>query len=223
MTPAACCLCGQIRGSGELNLLKPLLATPWSQRPILRENRGAAVMPSVGALVPGHVLVCPKTHVRSLATAPSWCVDELDALVEQTIRVVAQQTGDPIHAFEHGSARFGSRIACSVEHAHLHVVPARVSVSDRLHELAEWRPIDCSHDSLVRAVGAREYLLYRDPAGARLVSIAPAEGFPSQLMRRVFADALGISRWNWREDPARDSVRSTVDIFLRPPTLIAHG
>jgi ATP adenylyltransferase len=193
---------------------------------VLLENVGAAVIPSVGALVPGHVLVCTKPHVRSFAAAPAGSQEALWDLSLSVIALLECASGNPVHAFEHGSPQAGTRVACSVEHAHLHVLPAAVSVHRELAEIGNWVAIGDAPEAVSAAVGAAEYLLYRDPAGQRFVALAPREGFPSQLMRRVFADAVGTGpHWDWRRYPAHENVVATIDMFepQRLPLAVAHG
>lgn len=218
-----CCLCAQVQGGVGANLLQQLLGTRWSTRPVLLENDVAVVMPSIGALAPGHVLVSPKLHARSLATTPRWCWDLVEQLAHEAAEHLRQVTGELVHGFEHGSARSGERVACSVEHAHLHLLPASVSIDERLASLGSWTAIGADPEALFAAVQSEEYLLYRHPSGQRYVKIAPRNGFPSQLMRRVFADALDVAEyWNWRVHSAENHVRATIDLFTaRQSELVA--
>jgi diadenosine tetraphosphate (Ap4A) HIT family hydrolase len=190
---------------------------------VLLENDAAAVMPSIGALVPGHVLVCPKEHVRSFASAPADSEAEFADLTTHSIRILEKRLGKPVHAFEHGSSLNDDRVACSVEHAHLHLLPADVSVEAAIRHAGPWTAVGESLGELRGVAGQAEYLLYRKPEGQRYVSIAPADGFRSQLMRQVFAEALGVSdRWNWRDYPQRSNIRATVELFspsVREPAL----
>ena len=226
MTPPPCYLCGQIDGDPRANLLEPLLHSSWSHRPVLAENSDAAAMPSIGALVTGHVLVCPKQHLRSFAAAPAALDQGLGSLAEEVASVLIRTLGLPVHRFEHGSSTYGSRVACSVEHAHLHLVPSPVDVVPAISHVARWRRVEGGLRSLRRAVGAEEYLLYESPEGRRFVAEAPAGGFPSQLLRRIFAAEAGeAATWNWREHPARERVEATVSLFadMRDLAGASHG
>ena len=215
MSNSDCCLCGQIEGDKHRNLLMPVVRTPWAVRPVLLENAFAAVMPSVGALVLGHVLVCPMRHLRSLAIAQCDEYTGLINLAGTAAVVLREHTGLPVHRFEHGSATRGERVACSVEHAHLHLIPTAVDVSLALESVAAWRVVAKGQKALKNAVGAREYLLYEAPNGMTFVATGDQRGFASQLLRRLFADAIGRSAsWNWRTHPASRNVRRTVELFL---------
>lgn len=210
-----CTLCGQIAGDPRRNDLAALIEAPWALRPVLAENGAAVVMPSIGALVAGHTLVCSATHCRSVVAAPPHVARDIEELVRKTRERVKTATGSPTHVFEHGSSLHGHRIACSVEHAHVHIVPSAVDVRGSIAEVAEWRAVGTDVDDLRSAVGVDEYLLYAAPTGERLAATS-VEGFPSQLLRRVIADAIGLAGWNWRTDPAADRVRATAELLLEP-------
>jgi ATP adenylyltransferase len=210
-----CTFCGQIAGDPSRNDVAPLVDAHWASRPVLTELGAAVVMPSIGALVPGHVLVCPAGHYRSVVAAPSDVARDVENLLGITRDRLESLTGSPTHVFEHGSSLCGDRVACSVEHAHVHIVPSPVDVRCRIAEVAEWWPAGSDIDDLRAVVGGDEYLLYAAPTGERLVATS-ATGFPSQLLRRVVAAAIGLVDWNWRSDPAADRIRATAELLLKP-------
>ena len=211
--PQLCSLCGQIEGDANNNALAPILGSDWSQRPLLAESRHAVAMPSIGALTRGHLLVCPKLHLRSLAVADPEQGADLNRLANAVEEQLGRECGEPVHMFEHGSSTAGERVACSIEHAHLHLVPAAVDVRASLRRLADWQSVSEYSPDLHRQTGGAEYLLYAAPTGERWVATTDL-GFPSQLIRRVFAEALGLGEeWDWRAHPAREKMLATVEIF----------
>jgi hypothetical protein len=130
-----------------------------------------------------------------------------------------------VHRFEHGNATGEQRIACSVEHAHLHLLPAHVNVDDALRRLGSWVPIDTAGSPWVITHG-REYLLYRPPgADESWVRVTPAgKRTQSQLLRRLFAVALGRpGLWNWREHPDPSSAHETYLALARHHEAAASG
>jgi len=210
-----CKFCGQIAGDPRRNELATIVDALWTSRPVLAETAAAVVMPSIGALVTGHALVCPARHYRSLVAAPPDVARDVEGLLAATRERVETLTNSPTHVFEHGSSLHGSRIACSVEHAHTHVVPSSVDIRDRITGVAEWRAVGIDLEDLRSAVGGQEYLYYAAPTGECLVATS-AQGFPSQLLRRVLADAMGLPDWNWRTEPAVDRVQTTAELLLEP-------
>ncbi len=217
MIAEECHFCGQIAGSPGQSLLYEVLGCRWAVRPVLRENEGAVAMPSIGALAPGHLLISPKRHLRSFAVASVEQLAALDRLVRTTTRELHDATGLPVHGFEHGSSACGERIACSIEHAHRHLIPFRDTAVPGLWDAAQWRQLE-QPETLADATRGREYLSYHAPDGRAWVATTE-DGFPSQLIRRVFASAIGQTRtWDWRSHPHVEAVLATIALFDRPAT-----
>src|SRR5580700_6520945 len=121
-----CSICSQIAGDPTHDLIARTIASKMYVRRVVMETQNFAAFPSLGLLVPGHVIVCPKTHTRSFAALSSHHDVEFDEVVGTLRRMLGQLYEAPVHLFEHGMAGEGSRILCSVDHGHLHLVPARV-------------------------------------------------------------------------------------------------
>lgn len=205
-----CCLCSQIRGDQENDLISRLMPGTAYCRRISLECDHFAVVPSLGPLVPGHALICPKPHVKSFAELDqrlTGAYRDFKALVLERVGAVF---GATVHCFEHGSARGGSRVVCTVDHAHLHVVPTNVEVFSLLASDRRWNATSGDPLELRTIVGDDEYLYYEDPCGSALVACAAGRPFDSQYLRKLFAEALGqADRWNWREAPLPEEADKT--------------
>lgn len=196
-----CRLCAQIAGGPEGDLLHEVLGGPYVRR-VGPEDVNVVAIPSVGPLADGHVLICPRRHARSLACAPSTVAEAAGTLADALADALVRDFGAPVHRFEHGSAVHGERVACSVEHAHLHLVPARVDLWRRLGSILNWREVHRGPEALRVACGDAEYLRYEHPDGRVFVHRPGPDGVESQLVRRELAGLLGdAARWNWREHP----------------------
>jgi diadenosine tetraphosphate (Ap4A) HIT family hydrolase len=180
------------------------LCAPALERKIVFSSSHFSALPSLGALAPGHLLLVPKAHVIRLASVPDELLVEYARFQEETARRLEAVFEAPVHRFEHGSDAAATRIPCTIQHAHLHLLPAAADI--RIHLDERWRSVEPA--DLPEAAGADEYLFYQPPEGhARL-----ARGsFPSQYLRRSFAKALGVSEWNWRRDHREAVVRKTYD------------
>jgi diadenosine tetraphosphate (Ap4A) HIT family hydrolase len=205
-----CCLCSQIAGAPENDLIARLLPEEPYARRVLFESDAFAAIPSLGPLAVGHSLLCPKEHVRSFAELDPTLHGELAETKRVLIERLMEMTGDAIHVFEHGMASAGNRIVCTVDHAHMHFVP--LPLLDRPADLGsgDWIEFDGSLDALREISAEREYVLYEAPAGAAFVRVANGAGIESQYMRRRIAAWLGKeARWNWRATPEARLVDAT--------------
>jgi ATP adenylyltransferase len=198
-----CAICCQIAGQKDGDLLAELIGSEKEYvRRIILESEHFVVFPSIGPLKVGHVILCPKLHYPSFACLPGMFEDEYQAVKTRLSELLEATFGEKVHLFEHGTDAWCSRIPCSVEHAHQHFIPTNANVWDTLYSDIEWRYISLDISSLERVTTGREYLLYHSPEDFTLIAIAPENGFESQYIRRVFANALGKSeQWNWRTHP----------------------
>jgi diadenosine tetraphosphate (Ap4A) HIT family hydrolase len=162
-----------------------------------------SVIPSLGALAPGHVLVVPNEHALRMADVPKR--EEYLHFQNQVVRRLERLFEAPVHRFEHGSDAAGVHTPCTVSHAHLHLLPAAVDIRDRLEQDYDWKPYRPDD------VADGQYLMYQSPDGR--VQVAEAAEFPSQYLRQVFAEVLGIEEWNWRTDARWEVVRETAQRF----------
>jgi ATP adenylyltransferase len=195
-----CCLCAQIQGLPDYDLLHRLLGGQRYERRIVLESAAAAVIPSLGPLAPGHLLICPKDHHRSLAAAPADTAASIRTLADRASELLADVYDAPPHRFEHGDATAGHDISCSVEHAHLHLLPTSADPWARLRDELDWQVV-ARAQSLGDLTVGREYLYYERPDGSAYLHVA-AESVPSQLLRLRFAEAIGdTASWNWRTSP----------------------
>ena len=196
-----CCMC--------FNLMPARPPELWN-KPVL-ETEHFVVLPSLGALVPGWVLVIPKQHYLCIGALPQSLFPEFRRVKEETVELIASQFGEPC-LFEHGPSSAGLKVGCSVDHAHLHVVP----FSDDLARLtapfmpdgAGWRPADVQ--ACVNAFSDGEnYLYFEQPLGDGFISVHPA--FESQVFRKAIALQLGKPQeFDWRQYPNHPAIRATV-------------
>jgi diadenosine tetraphosphate (Ap4A) HIT family hydrolase len=204
MMTAGCCVCSQIDGRADGDLIARLLPGRPYVRRVLVESRSFAAIPSLGPLVPGHSLLCPKAHVRSLASLYPSGHAEFDVVCAGVGARLRALHGGELHRFEHGSATVGDRVLCTVDHAHLHLLP--LPTGTRLDLGPGWLPFDGSLGALPELCGGAEYLAYWAPDGSAQVLPARRRAVGSQYLRRAAAAALGRpAEWNWRENPEAEA------------------
>ena len=172
------------------------------------------VLPSLGALVEGWVLVVPKEHFLSLAALPDSLIPEMRDLRRMLCERLQRIYG-PVAAFEHGPAGKQCTVGCGVDHAHLHVVPVdfdlSVAVAPYLPPGSIWSEAGLT-DCRVAVQEGDDYLYLEQPIDrARMVRHRNLE---SQLFRRAIAARLGMpDEFNWRNNPQIANVDRTIRAF----------
>lgn len=211
MWPNKCHLCSQLAGDSENDLLSSILVDEIYLRRVLTETHNFALIPSIGPVAIGHVLLCPKLHCCSFRDVDKQFDVEFLKLKMKIRSLLAQAFGKPVHCFEHGMRTDGSRILCTVDHAHLHFVPADVDMRDALrYQQTPWVQFNGSLEGLRALTGTDEYLLYESPSGQCAVAPARNAEFGSQYIRKAFSTQLGdSSTWNWREFPKVSEICAT--------------
>jgi ATP adenylyltransferase len=170
---------------------------------------------SAGALVEGHLLIVPRRHVLNLRALTSSEKEHLGRFSERTQRLLARHYVAP-SMFEHGPACPGTAVGCSVDHAHLHLVPFGSSlVEAALTDYGElpWQPVEGGIGSWLAGRGREPYLAVQDPDMRTIV--ASSDVIPSQALRRTVALRTGRSEeWNWRDHLNRKAMTRTAETLL---------
>jgi diadenosine tetraphosphate (Ap4A) HIT family hydrolase len=209
-----CCLCSQIAGEVDNDLFAKMIPSSSYIRRIPMETEDFAVIPSLGPVAPGHVLICPKQHYKSFANISDDLEPQYNLIKVRLKRVLKNIYNKPVHCFEHGTARRANQPLCTVEHAHLHLIPTSVAAYSILEEVKDWRDLGNKFADLKGIVGDSEYLYYESPDGFRKIITAETGTFESQYMRKIFSEALGNdTNWNWRQNPLPFAAHETFEII----------
>src|SRR5262245_23869638 len=94
---------------------------PWDE--ILVQTPNFVVVPTVGALVEGWLLIVSKDPYVCMGAIDAGLHDELSELLVFCSTAVRECFGAAA-IFEHGPSSTGLRVGCGVDHAHVHVLPA---------------------------------------------------------------------------------------------------
>jgi ATP adenylyltransferase len=191
-----CAFCERIAGAIEPSLLPDSDFITWA---------------SVGALVDGHVLVMPRTHQLNIAAQASDPASRLLPYVDAVARMLERAYG-PTCLFEHGPVCPETAPGCSIDHAHLHLLPwsgSLVALATAAHPELSWRTYS---GGLLRGLPPApdsSYLLVEDSDGRGAVGFGDA--IPSQALRRVITRALGrAEEWDWKTHAQLATQMSTI-------------
>lgn len=209
MTVADCHLCGQIAGDRRRDLIAQLLPGAPYVRRVVADSDSFAVIPSLGPLADGHLLVCPRHHLRRFADTPVEVHAEYAELRRHIVTALTETYGRAVHVFEHGMACAHGGALCTVDHAHVHFVPLPDHVPALDPGDGDWREFDGRLDTLAALTGGRAYISYEPPGGTPRLAVDAGARFESQYMRRLIASATGGPDWNWRARPDAASTHRT--------------
>ncbi len=119
MTTNHCDLCNELSGGTENAFDRIYARNPKSR--ILFQSGEFVVIPSLGQIVEGHLLIVPNRHFAALGDMSDAFVGELGILCRNVRSILKAEYGSCIF-FEHGT-RCVDAGGCGVYHAHLHAVP----------------------------------------------------------------------------------------------------
>lgn len=179
----------------------PVKHSAWNT-PVL-ESANFTVVPSLGHLVPGWLLIIPRFHYTSLGALSPDLLREFLILKTESESLLNSIYG-PVVKFEHGSCSHVKAGAC-IDHAHMHLVPTAEDFGSHLaHRFSGKRLTDIGRISSKCA--SQPYLLYENAMGVATVYETPL--LPSQFMRMLIAQRLGVpERYDWRKYHGVDELR----------------
>ena len=197
-----CCLCGQIEGRKDNDLIAQLLpGVPYVRR-IMMESASFAALPSLGQLVKGHTLLCPKSHIRSFASLDCRLHPEYLEVKNRLKKRLCKIYASDITLFEHGMATTSNRVLCSVDHAHMHFLPLDDASLNQVHGEDRWVEFDGTLEKLQQLSRGKEYIYSETPDGTHRVLTSSGQLLASQYMRKAIVSALGkTNHWDWKEAP----------------------
>jgi len=187
----------------------------WNQP--LAETDHLVVVPSLGSLVAGWVLIVPKEHHLSMGAMPIELQNEVDALEQRIKELLHLEYRKPVVAFEHGPSAAKHGTGCGVDHAHLHLVPTDCDVLRHALPLVpgSTRWSFCGEDNgwaaRTQAYKDGQDYLYLRPDGEEGI-VGVCGDFGSQIFRRAISIYLGKEgEFNWRAYPRIEIVLKTIE------------
>lgn len=185
---------------------------PWDK--VLFETDNFLVVPTLGSIIEGWLLVIPKMHYLSFGAIPAGFRSELSIVLQKAAHVIESIYGCPT-IFEHGPSIPNTKVGCGIDHAHLHLVPLRESLIKRT-EKYNCQPLGISQYTdddfiLMRDLfmSKKPYLFVREPSGTRV--FFDAQNAPSQFFRRVIAEIYGVDdKYDYHVYAFEENIVSTI-------------
>jgi diadenosine tetraphosphate (Ap4A) HIT family hydrolase len=162
---------------------------------VILDTSGFRITPTLGQIAEGHLLIVPHDHVCALADLPQDEIARLEDLCQRVRSILTGTYGECIF-FEHGIRNVGSG-GCGIDHAHMHAVPVPLQgAPGGLRERFKGRTIRHLSDITIE-IPDSSYIFFEDCSGSR--SVFTIDRIPSQYMRKLVADSIGKSDWDWRK------------------------
>ena len=196
-----CSFCSEINGKEENNFFDIYLKEKFEKEGlnsrIVATTHKFVIMPMVGPLVPGYLLIVPKDHYLSISQLPKEQIEELKIVKEELKKAFEKHYGKPVF-YEHGALSCSAKGGSCSDHAHLHIVAVDIDVKDKFGQYGyELRKLDDYSEIINQKQRNIPYLYYENQKGEMFLADAPI--VESQFIRKLIAkdiDALDRALWN---------------------------
>ncbi len=176
------------------------------------ETNNFVVVPSLGSLVEGWLLIVPKTYYLNYSQLSAEQILEVNSITEYLkLHFLPLFNNTQYVLFEHGPTDLLSTAGCGVDYAHLHWVPCSFDllkgVSDFLGLEFEWYEIDGLTDLHTQATAENDYLYLQDQNGCHFFTSQVT--VPSQTFRQVIAHYINQPEcYDWKTYDGIEHIRS---------------
>ncbi|KAA6344188.1 hypothetical protein EZS27_008159 [termite gut metagenome] len=183
----------------------------------LYETENFVVIPSLGSIVEGWLLIVPKKYFISygyIQLVPLY--DELELLIDYIGSFVKKIYGDFV-VFENGAYCQNKLVGCGVDYAHIHIVPTTYNliniIENEFEIYYDWKQIDTIKKSANYICNDQPYLYYRSQQNESFITTN--ENIPSQLFRKALALAMGVrDEYDWKNNPFTENIYKTIDAYV---------
>jgi len=169
------------------------------QDTILYEDESFYIVPALGALVAGYVLIISKEHIGSMCYLSVENKAKLKNIMSKLSAMYLAKYGFTPLFFEHGASYDDvNKSACCVDHAHVHVVPHQFQSGEEMGQVLQLEKVD-SLDVFFELGHNKPYLFFANNSSEIFVRIFDDDVVPSQIFRQWIAKDLGVlKQWDWR-------------------------
>lgn len=168
-----------------------LFCNPFEEM-VLFEGEFFRVLADTFPLVPGHMMIATKDHYGCAGEVPEAKLDELSE-IKNRLKTRIQLFDSEVCFYEHGRAGGCTTVqpGLKCEHFHLHCLPIRIDITDRLKNLFPFHILPRYQDIAEAFFESGDYLFFETneeekhffPAGN--IPVAP------HLLRTFIAEAVG--------------------------------
>jgi len=178
---------------------------------VLFESRNFVVTPTAGSIVPGWLLLIPKTHHLCFGELNESLWHEMLELRTLAADALYQVAGN-VAFFEHGPSQPATTVGCGVDHAHLHLVSTDINLLAGARKISK-SPINWERCSGIHVVqdywNKKNPYLYVEQAGEAW--IGTHSQIESQLFRKVIANGVGLTDcFDWKTHSFEENISKSI-------------
>ncbi len=179
------------------------------QKNVVFESDNFFVVPSLGQIVEGYLLVCSKEHFIGIGHFPIKLLNELEQVQTRVKKALVKNYTKPIF-FEHGPVTSNKKGGCCIEHAHLHAVPVDIDILDEITKNFKAKKIKGFRALIKQVKKSTPYFYYENRQEEKYL-FELFEPVPSQYLRRLIALKIGAKeKWNWMWHPGIEEFNLTL-------------
>lgn len=170
---------------------------------ILGNSGNLLIIPALGPLVIGHVLVISAEHTAGLQYLSAE-VQRGYKRLSAKIRQYCARFGDTVLEAEHGAYNGSVRGPC-IRHTHIHILPGLGNAA----KIFDKRPgLENAHRSRSNLAGS--YLWIND---GNYDAVYDASQVIGQEIRQTVGEYLGIDDWDWAINPKTALIKPTIEYW----------
>lgn len=173
---------------------------------IIEETEYFYILPTLGSLVDGYILIVTKRHINSMSELNENELIEYKNIIGKYIELFKKIYNKTPIVFEHGTPNQNSEMkANSVTHAHTHIVNINFSNEKEIlekynfKEINDFKEINKNMNYIKYISNNKIYITYNFPS-------------VSQLMRILIAEELNYKdKFDWKKERFDENIISTIE------------
>ena len=173
---------------------------------IIEKTKYFYILPTLGSLVDGYVLIVTKRHINSMSELNDNELEEYKTIIEKYQNLFKKIYNKTPIVFEHGTPNQNSKMkANSVTHAHTHIVNINFKNEKEIlekynfKEINNLKEIETNKNYIKYIYNNKIYITYNFPS-------------VSQLMRILIAEELNYKdKFDWKKERFDENIISTIE------------
>lgn len=173
---------------------------------IIEETEYFYILPTLGSLVDGYILIVTKRHINSMSELNENELNEYKNIIDKYQNLFKKIYNKTPIVFEHGTPNQNSEMkANSVTHAHTHIVNINFSNEKEIlekynfKEINDFKEIEKNKNYIKYIYDNKIYITYNFPS-------------VSQLMRILIAEELNYKdKFDWKKERFDENIISTIE------------